>query len=140
MKIKFTNSKPLPIGMGLSRGILRSVLLLFVIFTCLNAFAQSNPASNIQGPLKAKVNGGHIFITNEVAAGINPAISFYLVNNSSGAVIVSQGTYVHNNAKGTGKQIVEIDPGTTAGSFTIVSETSNKDGKASSSMSVTVTK
>jgi hypothetical protein len=140
MKIEFTKSKLLPIGNGSRKGILRSVLLTIVLFNCLNAGAQSNPASNIHGPLKAKAGSGHVFITNEVAAGTNPAISFYLVNNSSGAVIVSQGTYVHNTAKGTGKQIVEIDPGTMAGSFTIVSETTTKDGKATSSMSVTVTK
>jgi hypothetical protein len=140
MKIKFTNSKSLPIGKGLRKGILKSVLMFFALFACLNVGAQSNPASNMRGPLKAKVNGSHVFITTEVAAGITPAISFYLVNNTSGASIVSQGTYVHNNSTNTGKQIVEIDPGTTAGSFSVVSETSTKDGKATSSMSVTVTK
>jgi hypothetical protein len=97
------------------------------------------PATNIRGPLKALSNGENITFTSQIAFGTeSPQLTYTLLNNTSGAFIVSQGTYSYNPDKEVGTQSIVINPGYSDGSFTVVLEVQTPKGTGKSSQSVTV--
>ena len=115
------------------RVLIKVASILIIFLGCLNANAQVKqlspqnidnnihmyPSANIRGPLKTKISNGNVFITGEMATEANPVASFSLFNNTSGAMIVSQGPLLFESATGANRQTVEINPGVASGSFNI---------------------
>jgi hypothetical protein len=118
--------------------LLKGVFIALIFLVCNNANAQIGPASCIRGPVKASVNDTAIVFTCEISTEIDPVTAFQLVNNTSGAVIVSKGQFIYNHAEGTGRQTVTVKPGTSKGSFMLRSEATTSQGIASASISITV--
>lgn len=115
-------------------------VILSLVFLSLYSQAQS-PAANISGPLKAVANGTNITITCQIANGLkNPGLTYSFQNNTSGAVIVSKGKYIYNPNTDAGTQTIEINPGSSAGSFIIMLEVETTNGIGKCSKSVVVTK
>src|SRR5579871_1182550 len=89
--------------------LLANMFTMAALLMYIGAAAQSPmPSATMKGPVKGTVNGDHLFITAEVKAGNSPVITFSIVNNHSGATIVSQGTFSYDAATGLGTQVVEI--------------------------------
>jgi hypothetical protein len=113
---------------------------LFISLVLLGIASQAQtPSTNIRGPLLGYANGENITITSQIAYGSsNPQLNYTLQNNTSGAYIVSQGTYSYDAAKDEGTQSIVINPGFSDGNFTVVLEVVTPKGVGKSSKSVTV--
>jgi hypothetical protein len=115
-------------------------LFICFVFICLVSQAQT-PAANIGGPLKASVNGAYITLTSQIAFSTqNPTLTYDFQNNTSGATIVSQGTFTYDPTTDSGTQTVTIKPGEIAGSFVVKLTVVTPMGKCTCSKSVTVSK
>lgn len=102
--------------------------------------AQS-PAANISGPLLTKAGTANITVLSKIAYGsTNPTLNYTLENNTSGATIVSQGSYSYDFDTEIGNHSIIINPGDTDGSFTIKLEVQTNNGIGTCSKSVVVTK
>jgi hypothetical protein len=115
----------------------------FCLFIALVLFGIAShaqaPSTNIRGPLLGYANGENITITSRIAFGSNdPQLNYTLQNNTSGAYIVSQGTYTYDPAKDEGAHSIVINPGISEGSFTVVLEVQTSKGSGKSSKSVTI--
>jgi hypothetical protein len=113
---------------------------LFISLVLLGIASQAQaPSSNILGPLLGYANGENITITSRIAFGsVNPQLNYTFLDNTSGAYIVSKGTYTYDPVKDEGTQNIVINPGYSEGNFTIVLEVQTPKGVGKSSKSVTI--
>jgi hypothetical protein len=116
------------------------LLLVFVFAIQFSGMAQSMPpASNISGPISAKVSGHDIILHVTIAHSTpNPDLKYSFESNTSGAVIKKTEPAKFNAATNTVTQEVVVTPGTSVGGFKLHVEAANANGKAHSSISVSV--
>jgi len=115
--------------------------LLFLVFIVqFNALAQGPPSCNLSGPLAAKAKGSTITVNIEVAnSTANPNLTYTLLKNVSGAVIVSKGRVNYNSSTNSVTQQITIDPGKTVGGFNLELSAKTPSGTSKCSKSVSVT-
>jgi hypothetical protein len=116
-----------------------TICLIFYLVLFSNITQAQVPATKINGPLLAYAGGSNITITSQIAFGSdNPQLNYTFSDNTSGAFIVSQGNYSYDPLKDEGTQTIVVNPGSSAGNFTIILEvqTSLGIGKCSKSVSV----
>ena len=123
--------------------VFKYVFALISLFTFLHAGAQVTqgdaPAASTTGPLKVKISGGNITVHSlMMTKDASPVIQYTLVNNTSGATIVSQGTYNFGGVSGGGSQDIVVNPGTVSGSFVIQLQVTSGGKTAKSSSTVAV--
>jgi hypothetical protein len=122
-----------------SSSIFKTICLFICMVIVSLATQAQTPAANISGPLKATANGANIAITSQIIFGYqNPGLTYTLDNNTSGASIVSKAAYIYDPATEEGTQKVEINPGSSAGSFVITLEVKTIAGTGKCSKSVVV--
>lgn len=122
------------------RRLLLFMAVFFIgIFTS-NLVSAQAPACNITGPLKACTSESQITINTDIEYGTSsPEVAFSFSNNTSGASILSTGTYSFDATSGKATQSLIVHPGNQNGTFNIRVNIQTPDGKSSTcSKSVTV--
>ena len=137
METKIKKSETLPIGKTCTN-LLKGAFILCILLVYFNAEAQIVPAANIVGPGKALIGKGNVFVTSQIASDVTPTTSYTILNNTTGASIVSKGPIVLDNATGIRTQTIEVNPGNSNGRINIKLVVTNPTGSTEAVKGVTV--